>query len=99
MRVESQKYDSSGTRCQIGLRVRDRYGLTLRRVVQLSKLARRFDSASQIACAHRAADARKILEVLALGADVNAELVVTAVGPDAQAAIHAIATFLAQSGE
>lgn len=59
------------------------------------KTAMRFKARVTVAVAGRAADAKSILSVLALGATGGTQLRLVAEGDDADAALHALATCVA----
>lgn len=59
------------------------------------KTALRFESRVTVAVAGKAADAKSILAVLALGATGGTELTLSAQGDDADAALDALATCVA----
>ena len=58
--------------------------------------AARYSSAVQLAANGRRANAKSILELLALGADGGTELLITASGDDAAVAVDELATLLGQ---
>ena len=74
--------------------LRNKVGLHARPAGLLVQTAARFVAATQVACNGRVADAKRILQVLQLGAEYGAELHVTAVGVDAAEALAAIGALI-----
>jgi phosphotransferase system HPr (HPr) family protein len=66
-------------------------GLHARPAGALVRMASKFQSAIQLAVGDREADAKSILDVLALGADGGTVVRVRADGPDAEHAVTALA--------
>jgi phosphotransferase system HPr (HPr) family protein len=80
------------------VQIGDPQGLHLRQAVECAQTAARFQC--QITLTHgerRAEDCRSPFEILQLGAGFGAEVVIEAVGPDAEQAAQAIAQILTAS--
>jgi phosphocarrier protein HPr len=73
----------------------NRVGLHARPASLFVQTAARFKSQITVTCNGKAADARRILEVLQLGAESGAVLQVRAEGDDAPDAINALETLVA----
>ena len=69
-------------------------GLHLRRVQLFASLASEFKSTIEVIHGDRRVDAKSILDVLTLGAGQGTELEIEASGPDAVAALQALAEFV-----
>jgi phosphocarrier protein HPr len=61
---------------------------------RLARTAARFTSAIQVCCGERTAGPTGVLAVMALGATAGAVVTVRAEGPDAEAAVRALADVL-----
>jgi phosphotransferase system HPr (HPr) family protein len=72
-----------------------REGLHARPASRLVEAAGRFESSIELVHEGRRVSAKKILDVLVLGAPAGSRVVVEAEGPDAQAAADAVAALLA----
>lgn len=70
--------------------VRGENGLHMRPAEILARAAARYESRIELERADLRVDAKSIFELITLAAEQGAELVVRAVGPDAEAAIAAI---------
>lgn len=75
--------------------VANRTGLHARPSVAVAQTARRFQSRVQIGNGAEMVDATDVLQVLTLGATQGTELHMTATGPDAEAALDALAELFA----
>jgi phosphocarrier protein HPr len=71
-------------------------GLHARPASLLVQLAARFQSSIQLTSSGRTADAKRILQVLQLGAECGAEVRIQAEGDDAAAAVAALAALIAE---
>ncbi len=65
-------------------------GLHARPAAQFVQLANQFQSAISVEAAGKRASAKSILGVLSLGANQGTEILITAEGPDEQAAVKAL---------
>ncbi|HZR53487.1 MAG TPA: HPr family phosphocarrier protein [Streptosporangiaceae bacterium] len=63
----------------------------------LAVAAGRFDSAVSVTVGGRTADAKSVLGVMGLGATSGQQVVVTAAGPDAAAAVDALISILGEA--
>ena len=72
------------------LTLTNKVGLHARPAGMFVQTAARFHSAIQVRCNGRTADAKRILQVLQLGAEYGSELTVEAQGDDAAAAVQAL---------
>ena len=84
---------SEVTRSRI-VRLPDGVDLHARPAGALIRGAAKFESSVTLAAGNRTADAKSILQVLALGATGGSELTVSTAGPDASDALEAIAGLL-----
>ena len=84
---------SEVTRSRI-VRLPDGVDLHARPAGALIRGAAKFESSVTLAAGTRTADAKSILQVLALGATGGSELTVSTAGPDASDALEAIAGLL-----
>jgi phosphotransferase system HPr (HPr) family protein len=84
---------SEVTRSRI-VRLPDGVDLHARPAGALIRGAAKFESSITLAIGNRTADAKSILQVLALGATGGTELTVSTAGPDASDALEAIAGLL-----
>lgn len=73
-------------------------GLHARVALRVARAARRFAAETRVGYAGRWASARRLAELLALGAPAGAELTLRADGPDAEEALAAIAEGLGAGG-
>lgn len=73
----------------------DPAGLHARQAARVVRLASLYDARLTIRHAKRAADARSLLELLALGVGPGTEITLLAEGPDADVALAALALDLA----
>lgn len=62
---------------------------------RLTRAAAGFEATTMILAGERCADARSVLAVMSLGATAGAEVTVRSAGPDADAAVDALAAVLA----
>ncbi len=74
----------------------NKVGLHARPASLLVQTAARFSSAITLAANGRTADAKRILQVLQLGAELGADVTVRADGDDAAEAVEAIGTLINQ---
>jgi len=74
--------------------VRHRGGVHARPSLAIVNLARRFKARLRIRRGPETVDAGDILQVMSLGAPEGTELEITAEGPDAEAAVEALATLV-----
>lgn len=77
------------------LTLANRSGLHALPAAHLVRLTQRFQAALTLSCNGRVADAKSILDLLALGAERGAEIVVTAEGSDAGPALVAVRSLVA----
>jgi phosphocarrier protein HPr len=71
-------------------------GLHTRPADLFVKLARKFESTIEVTKGHERVDGKSILAILTLGAVQGTELWIEATGPDADAALEALAELVAQ---
>lgn len=78
------------------VRVANRQGLHARAVVLLAELSRRFQARIElVASDRRRATTTEVLQMLTLGCEQGEELELEATGPDAEAALEAMAELFA----
>jgi len=73
----------------------NKVGLHARPAALLVQTAAKFTSAVQVCCNGRSADAKRILQVLQLGAEYGSAIEVEATGDDAEQAVAAIEALIA----
>lgn len=81
---------------QARLRLKNKSGLHVVPAAQLVRLAQRFRAQIEVACNEHTADAKSLMDVLALGAEYNMEITVTAEGRDALEGLTAIRSLVAR---
>ena len=81
---------------QARLRLKNKSGLHVVPAAQLVRLAQRFLAQIEVTCNERTADAKSLLDVLALGAEYSMEITVTAEGRDAREGLTAIRSLVAR---
>ena len=92
--------EASGEGFSIGVQAPGAAGLHARPARALAGIAKRYDAAIEIRHGDRRADAKSMISLLQLGAGANAQLTVTARGPQAAEALEAVrAGFVAGLGE
>ena len=69
-------------------------GLEARPVAVLVQIASKYDSVIYIECGTKKVNAKSIMGMMALGLDTGDEIVVTAEGPDEEAAVNGVAEFM-----
>ncbi len=79
------------------LLIQNTLGLHVRPAQLFAQLAAKFQSRIEVIRQDRRVDARNIIDLITLGAGKGTQLTLEAEGPDAQAAVDALAT-LAESG-
>ncbi len=77
------------------LRIVNRKGLHARATAKFVQCAEMFESAIQVTRCGETVGGTSIMGILTLGAGIGTTITVTAVGPDAQAAIDALDTLVA----
>jgi phosphocarrier protein len=83
---------------EVRVRLPDAVALHARPAGLVVQCAARFASTVELAANGRSANAKSILEILALGAEGGTELVITASGDDAAAAVDDLAQIVPQLG-
>ncbi len=73
------------------VRVNNPQGLHLRPGELFVRLASQFDSQIEVTCGDRRADGKSLIDLCTLGATQGMELEIEASGPDAEAALEALA--------
>jgi phosphocarrier protein HPr len=81
----------SSPRVQKTVVIRNEQGLHARPAQLLARLALEFQSTIEIVCNGQRVDGKSILHMLTLGAVQGTEMVIEAQGPDAEAALDALA--------
>ena len=84
-----------GTLLGRGLAIVNRKGLHARATVKFVQCCGRFDAAVTVSKDGATADGSSILDILILGAGIGSTITVTAEGPDAEAALEALAELVA----
>lgn len=77
--------------------IRDEYGIHGRPAGNLVKAAKAFQSALTIECGERKSDLKKLMALMALCIKQGETVLVTASGPDEDAAIAAIRGYLSEN--
>lgn len=77
--------------------IRNPDGLHIRPAAALAAAARRFQAQVALLLGERRVDGRRVLDVITLGAEPGAEIVLEVNGPDAEEALEALAEILASA--
>lgn len=77
--------------------VRNRAGIHARPSLAISNTVRQFQSEVQVVSGDRQVDGRDVLQLLTLGAERGAELVLSAKGPDAEQVLDALEKLFADN--